>query len=403
MKTFAYVAYTPDGKRKRGVMVAEDEADASARVSALGLMPSNLTQQSTTPPGRGRWRERGINHEFLSVFTRQMAVLLDAGLTAEAALEAVQGAAGARRIERLSAEARAGLMQGEAMADALARAGGALPPWYAAAVRAGETSGDLGAVFDTLADHLESSAGDRAAITSALIYPAFVTLVAIVVSAILMTTVAPEIIGMFETTGQPLPGLTVAVMAVVDAVRANWPLLLAGFALLALMVWLVNRTPALRDRRDRVLLRVPLIGRFMRMAASAQYLRTLAVVINSRLPLTDALRFAAGVLPVRHHRVMAEEAGAALIRGDSLSQALAQLSFLHPVSRQLVQAGEASARLGPMTERAAVLAETWLRTERKRLSVIIEPASMVVVGAMVLSIVLAILLPIFDMQALVAG
>ena len=270
-------------------------------------------------------------------------------------------------------------------------------------MRAGETSGDLGAVFDTLADHLESSAGDRAAITSALIYPAFVTLVAIVVAAILMTTVAPEIIGMFETTGQPLPGLTVAVMAVVDAVRANWPLLLAGFALLALTIWLVNRTPALRDRRDRMLLRVPLIGRFMRMAASAQYLRTLAVVINSRLPLTDALRFAAGVLPVRHHRVMAEAAGAALIRGDSLSQALAQLSFLHPVSRQLVQAGEASARLGPMTERAAVLAETWLRTERKRLSVIIEPASMVVVGAMVLAIVLAILLPIFDMQALVAG
>jgi len=403
MKTFAYVAYTAEGKRKRGVMVAEDEADASARVSALGLMPSALTLQSAKPASRGLRRERGINHDLLSVFTRQMAVLLGAGLTAEAALEAVQGAAGAKRIERLAAEARAGLLQGEAMADALARAGGALPAWYAAAVRAGETSGDLSTVFETLADHLENSAGDRAAITSALIYPAFVTVVAIVVCAILMTTVAPEIIGMFEATGQPLPALTITVMAIVEVISATWPLLLAGLAVLAGLIWLINRTPTLRDRRDRVLLRIPLIGRFMRMAAAAQYLRTLSVVINSRLPLTDALRFAAGVLPTTQHRALAEAAGEALIRGDSLSHALSHVSFLHPVSRQLVQAGEASARLGPMTERAAVLAESWLRTERKRLSVIIEPASMVVVGGLVLAIVLAILLPIFDMQALVAG
>ena len=165
----------------------------------------------------------------------------------------------------------------------------------------------------------------------------------------------------------------------------------------------INRTPGLRDRRDTVLLRLPLVGRFLRMATAAQYLRTLAVVINSRLPLTEALRFAAGVVEITTFRAHAEDAGEALRRGESLSTALDRLPFLHPVARQLVQAGEASARLGPMTERAAVLAETWLRTERKRLSVIIEPLSMIVVGAMVLTIVLAILLPIFDMQALVTG
>ena len=133
MKTFAYTAYAPDGRRKRGVVVAEDETDASTRVAALGLMPATLTPQ--TSPGRTRRRERRINRDLLSVFTRQLAVLLGAGLTAESALEAVQASAGASRIERLAAEARAGLMQGEALADALTRAGGALPPWYAAAVR----------------------------------------------------------------------------------------------------------------------------------------------------------------------------------------------------------------------------------------------------------------------------
>lgn len=402
MKTFAYTAYTPDGKRKRGMVVAEDETDASQRVAALGLMPSVLEAQGKAV-ARTRRRERRIDRDLLSVFTRQMAVLLGAGLAADAALEAVQGSAGAARIERLATEARAGLLEGESMADALSRAGGALPPWYAAAVRAGERSGDLGAVFNTLAEHLETSAGDRAAITSALVYPAFVTVVAVVVCAILMTTVAPEIVAMFEESGRPLPPLTIAIMGLVNWIRGHWAWLLLGAAVLVFLWVLIARTPSLRDRRDGVFLRLPLIGRFLRMAAAAQYLRTLAVVINSRLPLTEALRFSAGVLDISRYRVTAEEAGEALKRGESLSQALARLPFLHPVARQLVQAGEASARLGPMTERAAVLAESWLRTERKRVSVIIEPASMVVVGGMVLTIVLAILLPIFDMQALVSG
>lgn len=402
MKSFAYTAYTPEGKRRRGMVVAEDEADASARVAALGLMPSTLEAQAGAK-ARARRRERKIDRDLLSVFTRQMAVLLGAGLTADAALEAVQGAAGAARIERLAAEARAGLLQGDSMADALDRAGGALPAWYAAAVRAGEQSGDLTAVFNTLAEHLETSAGDRAAITSALIYPAFVTIVAVVVCAILMTTVAPEIVAMFEDSGRPLPPLTVTVMGIVDWIRAHWGGLIVTAVLAVLAVMAINRNPGLRARRDAFLLRLPLIGRFLRMASAAQYLRTLAVVINSRLPLTEALRFSAGVLDIARYRAEAEEAGEALKRGESLSRALERLPFLHPVARQLVQAGEASARLGPMTERAAVLAESWLRTERKRVSVIIEPASMVIVGAMVLTIVLAILLPIFDMQALVTG
>ncbi|MCB1396386.1 MAG: type II secretion system F family protein [Rhodobacter sp.] len=402
MRTYRYIAYTSEGRARRGVMVAEDEADASARIAALGLMPSTIEAQGEARPTRTRRRERRIDRDMLSVFTRQMAVLLAAGLTAEAALEAVQGAGGAARIERLAAEARAGLLQGEPLAKSLGRAGGALPAWYAAAIQAGEQSGDLDAVFETLATYLETSAGDRAAIASALVYPAFVTVVAITVCAVLMTTVAPEIIAMFETTGHPLPPLTVWVMAVVDAVRDHWLLMLSGVAAVVLAVMTVNRTPRLRDRRDALLLRVPVVGRFMRMAAAAQYLRTLAVVVNSRLPMVDALRFAAGVLNVTRFRAAAEEAGEALRRGESITAALARLPFLPPVSRQLVQAGEASARLGPMTDRAAVLAEGWLRTERKRLTVIIEPASMVIVGGVVLVIVLAILLPVFDMQSLVA-
>lgn len=400
MRTFAYTAYTPEGQRRQGVVVALDESDASARINALGLLPSAIEAQAKAAGPRRR--ERRIDRDLLSVFTRQMAVLMSAGMTADDCLAAVQTAAAAPRIERLAAETRAGLLAGEAMADALDRAGGALPPWYAAAVRAGEQAGELPSVFATLADHLETSAGDNAAITSALVYPAFVTLVAVAVCAILMTTVAPQIVEMFEDQGRPLPGLTVAVLALVDAIRVGWPVLLGLVVLAILGLGVVNRSPVLRARRDAVLLRLPLVGRFLRLAEAAQYLRTLALAITARLPLTEALRHAAGVLGIAQHRAMAEAAGEALVRGESLSSALSGVSFLNPVARQLVQAGEASARLGPMCERAAVLAEGWLRTERKRLTVIIEPLSMVLVGGVVLLIVLAILLPIFDMQALVS-
>ncbi|KPQ07398.1 MAG: type 2a secretion system protein GspF [Rhodobacteraceae bacterium HLUCCA12] len=401
MKTFAYTAFTADGKRRRGVVVAEDETDASARIQAQGLLPSEITSRTGPARAASRGRARRVDTDMLSVFTRQMAVLLSAGMAADAALEAVQTAAAANRIARLAAEARAGLMAGEPLSQALENAGGTLPPWFTAAIRAGEHSGDLDAVFLTLADHLESTASDRAAITSALIYPAFVASVAVLVCAVLMVTVAPEIVAMFAATGQELPPLTVAVLGVVDAIAAHWPWLVAAFAGLVGLGIASGRVPALKNRRDRLVLRLPLAGRFLRMAQAASYLRTLALVINSRLPLTEALRFAAGVLGVEGFRHEADEAGEALHRGESLSSALSRLSFLHPVARQLIQAGEASARLGPMTDRAAVLAETWLRTERKRVAVVLEPLSMIVVGAAVLVIVLAVLLPIFDMQAMV--
>ena len=401
MKTFAYTAFTADGKRRRGVVVAEDETDASAKISAQGLLPSEISPQSAARPTRSRARR--IDHDMLSVFTRQMAVLLSAGMAADAALEAVQTAAGASRIERLAAEARAGLMEGEPLSQALERAGGALPAWFTAAIRAGEHSGDLDAVFLTLADHLESTASDRAAITSALIYPAFVAGVAVIVCAVLMVTVAPEIVAMFAATGQDLPPLTLAVLGVVDFIQAYWPWLAGLLAALVALGVASGRVPALKKRRDRLVLRLPLAGRFLRMNEAASYLRTLALVINSRLPLTEALRFAADVLGTEGFTLEARAAGEALRRGENLSSALSRLSFLHPVARQLIQAGEASARLGPMTDRAAVLAESWLRTERKRVAVVLEPASMVVVGAMVLVIVLAVLLPIFDMQAMVGS
>ena len=404
MRSFAYIAYTPQGKRQRGVIVAQDEAAASEQISSKGLLPGTIAPKTSSMARRRPFfrREARIDNDMLSVFTRQVAVLLGAGMTVDVALAAVQTAASSAKIEALAAETRAGLLAGEPLSQALGRAGTAFPPWFTAAVRAGEHSGDLDAVFLTLAEYLENLVNDRAAITSALIYPAFVTAIAVLVCAILMTTVAPEIVGFFSASGQELPPITTAVLGVTDFIFAQWVWITATLAGLVALWMCSARIPSLRDRRDRMFITLPGIGRFMRMAAAAQYLRTLALVINSRLPLTEALHFAAGVLTIRVLHEEAIEANEALKRGESLSGALGRLNFLHPVSRQLIQVGETSARLGPMSDRAALIAETWVRSERKRVAMVLEPAAMVVVGGVVLVIVLAILLPIFDMQSMVS-
>lgn len=412
MKSYAYVAYTPDGRRRRGVVVAESETQASALIGEKGLLPSEILPQGAPPagggsaaarlPSRGLRRGPRIDRDTLAVFTRQTAVLLGAGLSAAEALEAVQASDSGAGVEAMAAGARVALMDGQPLSVALAMSAGDLPAWFIAALRAGERSGELDAVFETLAGYLESAATDRAQVASALIYPAFVASVSVLVCFVLMVNVLPEIVEMFESSGRPLPPLTAAMIALSDAAARNWPALLAGAAGV-LAVWLAfARVPDLRARRDRLFLRLPLVGRFMRMGAAAQYLRTLALVIASRQPLTEAVHHAAGVLDIAVFVRESEAAGEALRRGEKLSTALSRLGFLPPVARQLIQVGEASARLIPMSERAAVMAETTLRMERKRTTALLDPLLMILVGGVVLVIVLAVLLPIFDLQAVVS-
>lgn len=407
MRTFAYTAYTPQGREKRGMIVAQNTDDASQRIRAMGLLPGDIDLQTQNASGigakAGGWQRGRINHDMLSVFTRQLAVLLSAGLAADDALAAVQSSAPDKQIQTLAAQSRAGLLEGAPLSRAMADASRDIPVWYLAALHAAEQSGEMATVVTTLADYLESLLSDRSQIATALLYPAFVTVMAIAVCAVLMVTVAPEIVAMFDASGQPLPELTLMVLGIVDLVQSHWPMLVIALTGVVAALIAAARIPSWRQRRDSILLRTPLIGRFMRMGAAAQYLRTLALVINSRLPLPEALKHASAVLAIKSHQDQAQAALEAVNRGDSLSRALAGVDFLHPVARQLLEAGEASVKLGAMSARAATLAETWLKTERKRLSTLLEPLSMVMVGAMVLVIVLAILLPIFDMQAMVTN
>jgi len=403
MKAYAYVAYTDDGRRKTGTVVAETEVHAGQKLTDQGLYPSELVARAKKIGAGGSVFSRArLSPELQSVLTRQMAVLLAADMPAEAALEAVR-AGGSSALDRVAASAQAALMDGAPLSEALERSGAGFPRYYIASVRSGETAGDAAQVFAELADHLENLGTDKAQISTALIYPAFVAAVSLLVCTILMVNVAPEIVAMFELSDRPLPVLTQRMLAISDWIGRNLTLL--GVLALALVVFgiLTRIVPGLRQARYRFGLRLPLIGRLMRLGASVQYLRTLALVLASRQPVINASGSAAEVMDIDRFRDEANAVTQAVQSGDSLSQALEALSPIPPVARQLIAAGEASARLARMAERAAMLTENGLSTERKRIAALLEPMLMMVVGALVLVIVLSILLPIFDLQAVVAG
>ncbi|MDU8912188.1 type II secretion system F family protein [Aestuariicoccus sp. MJ-SS9] len=405
MRAFGYTAYTDDGKTRRGTIVAETEAEAARSLKAQGLFVSDLADKGAaearrrlTLVPRGR-----LNADMQAVLTRQLAVLLAADLPGEAALEAIRAGGAGAAVDAVAARARAGLLEGAALSDALAASGAGFPPFYIAAIRAGETSGDVAVVMGELADHLETAGTQKAEIAAALVYPAFVAAVSLLVCGILMTSVAPQIVEMFALSGRPLPGITQVVLGISNWIQGHAVPLGAGAAALVLLGLMSGRLAPLRAARDRLALRLPVVGGLMRRAAAVQYLRTLALVLGSRHAVLSGVDSAREVLGPARFRAEAAEVAEAVRGGESLSGALTRASFIPPVARQLVDAGEMSARLARMTERAALLVENNLTAERRRIAALLEPILMMLVGAMVLVIVLAVLLPIFDLQSVVAG
>ena len=402
MQPFGYVAYDGDGRRKTGTVVAESERAAFDALKADGLMPAEIKAKAQA---KGRTTRSGtkLDADERAIFSRQMAVLLAAELPIEAALDAVIESEGSKSMQSFAAELKAATLEGYPLSDAIEKGRGGFAPYYASSLRAGETSGDLAAVFGGLADFLEAQGANRAEIATALIYPAFVAAVSLLVCVILVTNVAPEVVAMFEISGQPLPQLTQYVLGVTDWIQANWRAIGIVFAATVVGIFSLLRIRPVRDRVDRMLMRLPIFGRLKRMALAGQYLRTLALVLGSRQTAVNAVTGAAEVLSIAHFRAQAEDIATAVKQRESLSNAIKKLTLLPPVALQLIRVGEESARLAPMADRAAVLVETWLANDRKRIAQILDPVLMMFVGAFVLLVVLAVLLPIFELQSVVVS
>lgn len=398
MPAFAYHALDADGRTRKGVLQADTARAARASLRERGLNALDVSPVSDAAAmGEG---DRGLSAAQLALLTRQLSALIGSGLPIDEALGALaEGSEGRLRSRLVSLRAR--VMEGVALANAMAESPNTFPVLYRATIAAGEASGRLDTVLARLADYTESREALRSKVILALAYPILLTCVALLVVAGLMIWVVPQVIGVFEQAQQALPWATRVLIAVSDAVeRFGLWLLLPPF-LLVMAGIAVARTPTLRRSWQRAVLKAPVIGRLVRAAETARFSRTLALLVSSAVPLLEALNIASQVVG---NAVLREALGKASLRvreGQGLARALEETGQFPPVALRLVASGEKSGRLDTMLFDAAAQQERELDTALGVATTVLGPGVILLVGGLVLFIVLAILLPIFSLNTLV--
>ena len=410
MAAFAWQALDAQGRLKHGVREGESPRQLRQRLRSEGLMPVSVEEvhgrraraaRETGRPGRRAGVDRRLSPTTLALVTRQLATLLRSRLPLEEALRIVAQQADRAAERNLVTAVRSRVAEGMSLADALRQFPRAFPEYFPATVAAGEQSGRLEAVLERLADYAESASAARQKVLLSLLYPALVTIVAIGVVVGLVTFVVPEVVKVFERMGQELPLLTRGLIAFSDFLRDYGVVMLAflGVGFIAFR-WAYSR-PASRKRIQRQLLRFPLAGRFLRELNVSRFARTFGILLGSSVSATEALGVSAKVLsnlPIRDALLGAADR---VREGTAIGTALYNTGFFPPLMLNMIASGEASGQLVDMLERAAETQERQLLHTVAALVGLLEPLLILVMGGLVLVIVLAIMLPIFNINQLI--
>ncbi len=402
MPGFRYQAYSLEGKLQKGVLEADSARQARSLLRDQGLTPYRVEVIAANDPAGGTRASRvTISNTELTQLTRGFASLLEAGLTVEQAFNALIEQAENERMRQLLAALRGEVVAGNTVAKALAAFPHVFGDLYRTLVAAGETSGQLPRVLTRLADYLEERQQLRARLALALIYPAIVLAVALVVTGALLVYVLPQVVQVFEHAHQRLPLLTRALIAFSAFLRATWVLwiALAAAAFFALRVAL--RREASRARLHRAAWRAPLAGRVLRALDAARLAATLSILVGSRVPILQTLEAGTGVMVLVPMREALATAARGVREGLPLSRALAATTAFPPVMVHLIASGEASGRLDAALERAARQQQADIATRMAAFAALFEPAMILAMGVLVLAIVIAILLPVFQLNQLI--
>ncbi len=400
MPAFAYQALDGAGKTQRGVLQGDTARSVRASLRERGLNPLDVAAV-TDAQQRAGWFHRGLSGAQLALLTRQLATLLKAGLPVDEALSALAEQNDDQRMRALVVSLRSRVMEGASLAAGLADQPDSFPEIYRASIAAGEQSGRLDQVLVRLADYSEARDALNQQVWAALAYPLLLTLVAVAVVTGLLVYVVPQIVGVFTQMHQVLPWPTRALLALSAFVKIWGWLLLILFVVAAIGGRLALRTEQVRYAWHGVLLRLPLVGRLTRAANTARCTRTLALLTASAVPLLDSLNIGAQVMPNLPMRAAVKRAALKVREGGSFSRALGDSGYFPPVALRLIASGERAGELEHMLDEAANHQQRELDRWMTTLTAILGPLVILLVGAMVLFIVLAILLPIFDMNQLV--
>ncbi|SFU82787.1 general secretion pathway protein F [Paenacidovorax caeni] len=407
MPAFSFEALDAQGQSRKGTIEADTARAARSLLRAQALVPLAVEPVAVPPAGgASAWGQRlftrpVFNATGLAVWTRQLAGLVASGLPLERALTALADEAEDERQHHLVAALRAEVNAGSTFARALTQHPREFSDIYCAVIGAGEASGSLGLVLERLADDLEERQQLRAKIIGAALYPAIVTVVAVVIVLFLVGYVVPQVAGVFAGTKRALPFLTVAMMAVSDTVRHYGWLMLIALVLIAVGARLALSQPHVRLRFDAAWLRLPLIGRLARSYNAARFAGTLAMLAGAGVPILKALQSAAETLNNRALRADALDALVLVREGAPLASALAQKKRFPGLVAMFARLGEQTGQLPLMLQRAANQLSTEVQRRALQLATLLEPLLIVTMGLVVMLIVLAVLLPIIQLNQLV--
>jgi general secretion pathway protein F len=404
MTAYNYKALTAEGRISKGIVEGESERQVRSLLRQRQLQPIEVlpaksgaaVTHSDTPLSR-----QGLKTAELALFTRQLATLVLAGVTLDEALGATARQTPSQRIKSLLLQIRGKVVAGHSLAVSLGAFPQAFSELYRAMVRAGEHAGLLGEVLEQLAEHIERRHYLQQKLQMALAYPLVLLCVALGVIALLMGLVLPDLIALFQRTETELPLLTRALIFLSKLVAGWWWLLLLLCMGVLLCARYLLRQRRWRERRDALLLRLPLLSGLTIAADTARFAATLSILTSSGVALVDALGIAGGVMGNLVLRTRTLRVAEAVQEGGSLAHALEGCGFFPPLLTQMVASGESSGTLETMLKRAAQTQERELELTINGLMKIMEPLIIVVMAVVVGAIVMAVLLPIMQMNTLV--
>ena len=406
MPAFRYEAVDAGGATKKGVLNSDSARSARSELRAQGLVPLKVDQIAAQVDASGVAKSRGglgerLTSTELALFTRQLASLLEAGLPLEQAFTALLEQAERPYLRDLIASVRSEVIGGDALSVVLGRHPRDFAEIYRALVASGEQIGQLSRVLSRLADYIERRNALVQKVRLAFTYPAIVTVVAFSIVIFLLTYVVPQIVSVFANTKQKLPFLTVVMLAVSDFVR-NYGIVVAIALIGAWFMWRrALQNISLKRRWHTWLLTAPLYGKFERSLNTARFASTLAITTGSGVPILRALETSRDTLNNVAMRELVEEASDAVREGVGLARALSAQKHFPPMLVHMIRAGEITGELPAMLDRAAAAQEADLERRTLTIAGLLEPALILAMGVVVLLIVLAVLMPIIEINQLV--
>jgi len=400
MPAYSFEALDPQGQTRRGVLEADTARHARSQLRAQDWVPLKIDLQQAAKTGLQTviWESKVFGNDALAVWTRQLAGLVGAGLPLERALNTLSQEAETPRQRDLVSALREEVNAGATFAKALAQHPREFSAIYLAVIAAGEQSGHLGMVLESLAEDLQTQQALRNKLLAATLYPAIVSVVALLIVFFLLTYVVPQVAQVFSSNQQALPWLTTFMLGLSALVQALW---LWVLLLVAVGIWVLRlalRQSDFRQRFDAAWLQLPLIGRLSRGYNAARFASTLAMLAAAGVPILKALQAASNTLSNAAMRKDAQEALAMVREGAPLASALAQHARFPRLLVMFARLGEQTGTLPIMLQRTAQQLSEEVQRRAMQIATILEPLLIVVMGAVVMLIVLAVMLPIIQLN-----